>query len=85
MVPVRRDGGWLLKLGAPSFPNLKWDQSRGRRASFYSVGGSQGCHSTQRAEVDERGGLVGRQHLAQKARGWGQVGQQCGGGVRLKI
>lgn len=62
---------WLLKLGAPSFPNLKWDQSRGRRASFYSVGGSQGCHSTQRAEVDERGGFVGRQHLAEKARGWG--------------
>lgn len=70
MVPVRRDGGggWLLKLAAPSFPNLKWDQSRGMRA-FYSVGGSQGCHSTQRAEVDERGGFVGRQHLAQKARG----------------
>lgn len=74
VVPARRDERgkkWLLELGAPSLPNLKRDQSRGRRASFYSVGGSQRCHSTQRAAVDERGGFVGRRHLAQKARGWG--------------
>lgn len=64
--------GWgVLALGAPSFPNLKRDQSRRRPTSFYSAGGSQRCRSAPLAAVDEREGFLGRrQHLAQKARGW---------------
>lgn len=43
---------------------------RKAKASFYSVGGSQRCQSIQCTGVDESGGFMGRQNLAQKARGW---------------
>lgn len=84
VVPVRRDEAgekWLLELGAPSFPNFKWDQSRGSR-SFYSVGGSQGCHSTQRLMRGEI--LWGDSTWHRKHVGGGQFGLERCRSVRLR-
>lgn len=76
-------GGKLLD--APSFTNLKQDQSRGRRASFYSVGGSQRCQSAQCTGVDESGGFMGKTASGTESTwvgglggsGWAAAQQRC--------
>lgn len=75
-------GGGDKLLDAPSFTNLKQDQSRGRRASFYSVGGSQRCQSAQCTGVDESGGFMGKTASGTESTwvgwGWGGVRLVCG-------